>query len=43
MNIDRGDATLTDDIGAQSTVISRYQSFDLTQIYRLEDHTTERG
>jgi phosphoribosyl 1,2-cyclic phosphodiesterase len=43
MNIDRGDSTLTDDIGDQATVVSRYQSFDLTQIYRLEDHTTERA
>ncbi|MBN8218189.1 MAG: hypothetical protein J0L75_16220 [Spirochaetes bacterium] len=43
MNIDRGDATLTDDIGDQSTVVSRYQSFDLTQVYRLEDHTKQSG
>lgn len=39
MNIDRGESPLKDDIGDQSTVVSRYATFDLTQVYRLEDHT----
>lgn len=40
MNCDRG-YEIKDEIGSQSTVISEYKSFDLTQVYRIEDFTIE--
>jgi len=38
MNCDKG-KEIKDEIGPQSTIVSEYKSFDLTQIYRIEDYT----
>jgi hypothetical protein len=40
MSLERGNEEIRDEIGTQSSVISRYNHFDLTQTYHLEDFTS---
>jgi len=40
MNLHKG-VECSDEIGLQSSVVSQYKSFDLTQTYNLDDCTTE--
>ena len=42
MNLEKGYEEISDDIGEQSSVVSHYKSFDLTQTYKLDDYTTEK-
>jgi phosphoribosyl 1,2-cyclic phosphodiesterase len=41
MNFEKGTHEIEDDIGSQSSVVSLYKSFDLTQTYQVEDYTTD--
>ena len=40
MNLEKG-KEVYDEVGSQSSVISEYKSFDLTQVYQIDDYTIE--
>ena len=42
MDLEQGSNDIEDDIGPQSSLVSHYKSFDLTQTYQVDDFTSEK-